>query len=368
MFRMKHVKNFVLTCSIIASPAFAAQQQYVPDSVDIKIGQMIMMGINERSMLAPSDTLRNELRYKTGGIIIFEKNIAKSSSYEQMKKLLSDLQSEAGIPLFTAIDEEGGKVHRLKEKYGFVPMPSAAVSGQYKKDSTYLYAYRLAQELKELGFNLNFAPVADVAINPDNPIIAKVQRSYSSSPLIVAEHAQAFIDAHHQWGIHTTLKHFPGHGSSSTDTHKDMTDVTKQWQIRELIPYSRIIDSGRCDAIISCHVVNCRLDTLCIPSTLSKTINTDLLRDVFGFNGVIFSDDMQMYAISKHYGLEKAIAMAINSGVDVLVFGNNVNASDRTTATQIHAIIRKLVDEGAISTGRIDESYRRILTLKNKTY
>ncbi len=338
------------------------------DSLDIKIGQMIMMGINERTSLDSMDTLRNELRYKTGGIIIFEKNLTKTSSAENLRKLISNLQAEASIPLFISIDEEGGKVHRLKEKYGFVPMPSAAVSGALSPDSTYNYAIRLAAELSYLGFNLNFAPVVDIAINPDNPIIAKVQRSYSSSADMVTNHALAFIRAHHHYGIHTTLKHFPGHGSSSTDTHKDLVDVTNQWQLRELIPYNRIIDSGQCDAIISCHVVNCHLDTNCIPSTLSKNINTDLLREVLGFNGVIFSDDMQMYAISKHYGIENAVAMAINSGVDVLVFGNNVNAFDRATATQVHAIIKKLVLSGVIDMKRIEESYRRIMALKNKKY
>jgi beta-N-acetylhexosaminidase len=341
-------------------------QVIIPDSLDIKIGQMIMVGINERTALSDSDILRNELRYKIGGIIIFEKNIAKTSSVPKLKKLIADIKTEASMPLFMAIDEEGGKVHRLKEKYGFVPMPSAAVSGVLSPDSTYNYAYRLASELRELGFNLNFAPVVDVAINPENPIIAKVQRSYSPSPNLVTEHALSFIRAHRVNGIHTTLKHFPGHGSSSTDTHKDMVDVTRQWQMKELIPYARIIDSGQCDAIISCHVVNCRLDTGCIPSTLSKAINTDLLRDVLGFNGVVFSDDMQMYAISKHYGIDKAIVMAINSGVDVVVFGNNVNPVDRITATEIHAIIKKLVLDGEISLQRIDESYKRIMFMKQK--
>jgi beta-N-acetylhexosaminidase len=361
-----------MICSLLSftSPGGITQvtDETTPDSLDIKIGQMIMMGINERSSLDSFDALREELKYRTGGIIIFEKNITKTSSAENLRKLIRDMQSCSGIPLFMAIDEEGGKVHRLKEKYGFVPMPSAAAAGLLPPDSSYSFASRLAQELASLGFNLNFAPVVDIATNPNNPIIAKVQRSYSASPDVVTKHAIAFIDAHHRYGIHTTLKHFPGHGSSSTDTHKDLVDVTRQWQMKELIPYHRIIDSGRCDAIISCHVVNCHLDTNCIPSTLSRTINTDLLREVMGFRGVVFSDDMQMFAISKHYGLEKSIAMAINSGVDVLVFGNNVSATDRATATQIHAIIRKLVLSGEIDIKRIDESYNRIMTLKYKKH
>jgi beta-N-acetylhexosaminidase len=363
---MKVIKHslLILLCSLTSALPSLYGQTISPDSLDIKIGQMIIMGINERTFLSDSDLLRQELHYKIGGIIIFEKNLTKTASAANLTKLITDLKAEASIPLFMAIDEEGGKVHRLKEKYGFVSMPSAAVSGALAPDSTYNYAYRLASELKGLGFNLNFAPVVDVAINPENPIIAKVQRSYSASPNLVTEHALAFIRAHRANGIHTTLKHFPGHGSSSTDTHKDLVDVTKQWQMKELVPYARIIDSGQCDAIISCHVVNCHLDTGCIPSTLSKAINTDLLRDVLGFNGVVFSDDMQMYAISKHYGIEKAIAMAVNSGVDVVVFGNNVNQFDRITATEVHGIIKKLVLNGEISLQRIDESYKRIMAMK----
>ena len=339
-------------------------------SLDIKIGQMIMVGINDRKSLDPNDSLRKELSAgKIGGIILFEKNIAKDSSAKKIKKLIEDLKSETPIPLFVGIDEEGGKVHRLKEKYGFVPMPSAFYLGNLSvTDSTYYYAKQLASELSDLGFNLNFAPVVDVDLNPDNAIISKVGRSYSCDPAIVTDQALVFIKAHHSKNVKATLKHFPGHGSSSTDTHKGLVDVTKQWQLKELIPYKRIIQSGECDAIVSCHVINCHLDTNCVPSTLSKVITTELLRDLLGFNGVVFSDDMQMYAISKNYGLEQSIKMAINAGVDVLVFGNNVNATDRITATKIHNIIMRLVQNKEITTNRIDESYLRILAFKKKKY
>lgn len=338
------------------------------DSLDFKIGQMIMVGINERTSLTSSDTLRKELASnKMGGIILFEKNIAKTNSYNTLKTLIQDLQDQAAHPLFISIDEEGGKVHRLKEKYGFVKMPSAAYLGSLNDlDSTYYYSKQLAEELKGLGININFAPVVDLALNKDNPIIAKVQRSYSSNSDSVVLHAMSFIKAHRANNVKTTLKHFPGHGSSASDTHKGLVDVTKQWQFKELIPYKEIIDAGQCDAIISCHVINCHLDTNCIPSTLSKTINGDILRGILGFKGVVFSDDMQMFAISKNYGRENSIKMAINSGVDVLVFGNNVNLTDRITASELHAIIKKLVKSGQISENRINEAYWRIAALKKK--
>lgn len=339
-------------------------------NLDAKIGQMIMVGINDRKVLALTDPLKKELlEQKIGGIILFEKNISKDLPKENLKKLIENLQSSLPIPLFMSIDEEGGQVHRLKEKYGFVPMPSAMYLGNLSSaDSTYHYAKQLAEELDYLGFNINFAPVVDLSLNPNNTVIVKRERSYSEDPLKVTDHATAFIKAHRSRNVKTALKHFPGHGSSTTDTHIGLVDVTKQWQFKEFIPYKKLFDAGMYDAIVSCHVINCHLDTNCIPATLSKIITTDILRDLLGFKGVVFSDDMQMYAIKKNYGLEKSIAMAINAGVDVLVFGNNVSATDRITATEIHNVIRKLVDNGTISKKRIDEAYKRIMDLKYRKY
>ena len=339
-------------------------------SLDDKIGQMILVGINNRKLLPVDDSLRKELKAnKIGGIILFEKNITNKASSDNLKKLIADMQAECSIPLFMAIDEEGGQVHRLREKYGFVSMPSAAYFGTISGiDTTTYYAERLASQLYNLGFNVNFAPGIDIALNPNNPIIAKRGRSYSSDAEVVAKHALAFIKAHHKYNVKTTLKHYPGHGSSSSDTHKGLVDVTKQWQFKELNPYKKIIDSDHCDAVVSCHVINCNLDKDCIPSTLSRIITTELLRDVLGFKGVVFSDDMQMAAISKNYGLKQSVKMAINAGVDVLLFGNNVNSTDRITASEIHAVVRKLVADGEVSTARIDESYNRIMELKKKTY
>lgn len=335
--------------------------------LDTMIGQMIMIGLNERTALSATDSLIKDLKYKIGGIILFEKNISKDSSYARLKKLNKELQKYALTPLFIAIDEEGGKVHRLKEKYGFVSMPSAEYMGSFTStDTTTFYSLRLGKQLQDLGINFNFAPTVDLASNPNNPIIAKVKRSFSKDPEMVVKHSLAFINAQHKYQVKTTLKHFPGHGSSSSDTHKGLVDVTKQWQFNELIPYKKIIESGTCDAIVSCHVINCHLDTTCVPSTLSPIITTELLREVLGFQGVVFSDDMQMYAITKNYGFEKSIMMAINAGVDVLVFGNNVNSQDRTTASQIHKTIKNLVITGQIKKERIEEAYNRIIALKLK--
>ena len=134
----------------------------------------------------------------------------------------------------------------------------------------------------------------------------------------------------------------------------------------ELTPYNNIIKANNCDAIMTAHIINCHLDTACLPATLSKTIVNDMLRKMMNYNGVIFSDDMQMFAISKNYGLENAIKLSINAGVDVLLFGNQVNPQDKISASQVHLIIKKLVKSGDISKDRINESYARIMKLKGK--
>jgi beta-N-acetylhexosaminidase len=335
--------------------------------LDVKIGQMVMVGVAERTSFTESDELLNAIKEdKVGGIVLYEKNIAPTNSKATLKKLISDMQAQASVPLFISIDEEGGKVHRLKEKYGFVSMASAAYLGKLdNRDSTYYYNHRLAALLKELGINVNYAPTLDVALNKDNPIIAKIERSFSDNPETVSRHALACIEAHHANGVKTIIKHFPGHGSSATDTHLGIANVTNQWKIIELMPYRDIIASGKVDAVMTAHIINCHLDTACLPATLSKTVITGMLRNLLGFNGVVFSDDMQMNAISKHYGVEKAIKMSIEAGVDVIMFANNAN-KDRITASEVHAIIKKLVDKGEISEERINESYERILELKGK--
>lgn len=341
---------------------------YENKSLDEKIGQMIMIGINDRKSILSTDTLLTEIKSgKVGGVILFEKNISNSNSSETLKKLISDLQASASTHLFMSIDEEGGKVHRLKEKYGFVPMPSAGYLGNLNNlDSTRYYTTNLAKELNELGINLNYAPCLDLATNPNNPIIAKVGRSYSADPAVVAQQASVSILAHHEQGVKTIVKHFPGHGSSSSDSHLGIVDVTNQWNVIELMPYNTLIKSGNIDAVMTAHIINEHLDASKLPGTLSKVIVTDILRNMLDFKGVVFSDDMQMYAISKNYGQENAIKLSILAGVDVLVFGNNVSPTDRIKASEIHAIIKKLVLSGEIPESRINEAYERILTLKNK--
>jgi beta-N-acetylhexosaminidase len=346
-------------CALLAHTALAQT-----DSLSIKIGQMILIGFADSRV---DDKVLKEVKEgKVGSVIIFEKNIPKTNSYLGLKKIIWTYQQAASLPLFIAIDQEGGRVNRLKEKYGFPKSVSAAYAGRSKSlDTVRFYAEATAATLAGLGINVNFAPVVDVAVNANNPIIAKVERSYSASEDTVALLAKQFIEAHRKVGVVTVLKHFPGHGSSKDDTHLGIADVTGTWSNRELSPYTQLLKEGSVDAVMTAHIVNKKLDARGLPGTLSDSIITHLLRKRIGYSGVVFSDDMQMHAITKHYGLEEAIRLAILAGVDVMTFSNNIMGSEERTVDKVHSIIKKYVQEELIPQSRIDESYRRIRELKN---
>lgn len=334
------------------------------DSLDIKIGQMILIGFPGAKV---DDKVLEEIRQgKVGSIIIFEKNIPAKNSYAELKKMTWTYQRAAPIPLFIAIDQEGGRVNRLKEKYGFPRSVSAARLGKFTLDSVQFYAETTAATLAGLGINVNFAPVVDLSSNPTNPIIAKPERAFSPQADSVALFAKEVIRQHRKLGVVSVLKHFPGHGSSKDDTHLGIADVTNTWNENELYPYKTLIESGEVDAIMTAHIVNKKLDAAGNPGTLSKKIIDSLLRRQFHFTGVVFSDDMQMHAITKHYGLEEAIKLSINAGVDILTFSNNISGSQERTVDKVHEIIKKFVQNGTISRERIDESYNRIMSLKQQ--
>ncbi|MBS1558165.1 MAG: glycoside hydrolase family 3 protein [Bacteroidetes bacterium] len=337
-----------------------------PDSLSIKIGQMIMIGMPKAEV--DSAVLAEVKTGKVGALIYFEKNIPKSSSaFAAFKKMSWTYQKAASIPLFICIDQEGGKVNRLKEKYGFTRSVTAQDIGKSKSlDSVRFYAEATAATLAGLGINVNFAPCVDVAVNPDNPVIVKHGRSYSANEDSVSLFAKEVVKEHRKYGVVTTLKHFPGHGSSQDDTHLGLADVTNTWQERELKPYRELISTGYADAIMTSHIVNKKLDHHALPGTLSKSILDSLLRKKLGYRGVIFSDDMQMKAIASNYGLEEAIRLSINAGVDILCFSNNIQGVEERTVEKVHTIIKKFVNNGAIPVSRIDESYHRVMNLKKR--
>lgn len=337
-------------------------------SLDQMIGQMIMIGIDDMTTAEGTERILYSIAMgHVGGVVLYEKNISKSEPFNTLRGLISGMQINAKIPLFVSIDEEGGRVSRLKTKYGF---PST-VTHQYlgnvnDADSTYLYSATTADLLDSLGINLNYAPDIDVNLNTENPVIGSLGRSFSEDYNEVAFHGMHYIRGHRDHRVGTVLKHFPGHGSSQNDSHFEITDVSRHWNFDEIRPYKMLIDSGYVDAIMTAHIINEHLDNRKVPATLSNKIIDGLLREYLGYDGVVFSDDMQMHAISKHFGFEKSIVEAINAGVDVVMFANNVSGNAYKSAEDIFDLIRRNVMSGHISEENIRESYDRIMLLKKK--
>jgi len=345
-------------------------------SLEVKIGQMLIVGFRGMSVRDPGgkQIIQDIQRFNLGGVILYDHDMVLKSSKRnikspaQVKSLVKQLQVASQIPLFIAIDQEGGKIRRLKEKFGFPRTVSAQNLG--KKNNlalTYQHASQMAKTLANLGINFNFAPVVDLNTNPNNPVIGKWERSFSADPQIVTKHARKFIKAHHAHGVLCSLKHFPGHGSSTDDSHLGMVDVTNTWVEAELEPYQKLINADKksiVDAIMIAHVFNRRFDST-YPATLSKRIVTGLLRDHLGYDGVIVSDDMQMKAITNHYRFEVAIQKTLEAGIDLIVIGNNLKYESDAVARTV-GIIKQLIQAGKITEARIDESYRRIQQLKRK--
>ncbi|MEM7534417.1 MAG: glycoside hydrolase family 3 N-terminal domain-containing protein [Chloroflexota bacterium] len=339
--------------------------------LDVKIGQMLLVGFQGLTVDQNSAIVRAIHNYHIGNIVLFDKGSQLGlgrrniSSSDQLHTLTDTLQASSGLPLLISTDQEGGVVNRLKPQYGFPASVSAERLGASNDlNYTYQQSLTMAQTMADVGINLNLAPVVDVNINPNNPIIARYGRSFSADPSVVTTHAQSFIRAHRTKNILCTLKHFPGHGSSQQDTHKGFVDVTHTWRNSELIPYEQLIQSGDCDAVMTAHIFNANLDDQ-LPATLSKPIITGILRDQLGFDGVVISDDIQMGAIRNHYSFETAIYHAVQAGVDIISIANNLTFN-RDVSIRAATTIREFVENGSISEERIDQSYQRIMKLKEK--
>lgn len=372
-------KLFLLLVAVVLS-SFSCQEadkkattkDTLTPTLTTMIGQMIMVGTRGMTIDEISPQFQQQIKDgKIGGIVLFDYDVIKKEAHrniqspEQVKGLIAGLQKNAPIPLFMAVDQEGGRVNRLKTKYGFPPSVSAQYLGDLDNvDSTQYYGNRTATVCQELGFNVNFAPAVDVNYNPESPAIGKIERSFSADPKMVVKHASIIIETQDTKGILSTLKHFPGHGSAQADSHYGVTDVTKYWQESELIPFEQLGKLDHNVAIMTAHVVNKNLDPD-FPATLSKKIITGILREKLGFQGVIFSDDMQMEAVNATFGFETLVKKSINAGVDVLVFGNNLKY-DEMIPTKAIDIITKMVEEGGITKERIEQSYQRILKAKRQ--
>ncbi len=339
-------------------------------TLDVKLGQMLMVGFRGATVGECQAFLDRVGRYHVGGVWLTDNEspmgvtLGNIRSPGQLKQLISELQRAAVMPLLVAIDAEGGQVIRIKEKYGFPAFLSPQALGERNDPAfTREQAALLASTLADAGINLNLAPVVDLNTNPHNPVIGGRGRAFSVDPDVVIRHAAAFIEAHHQRGVMCAIKHFPGHGSSSADSHLGLTDVTDGWSEGELLPYRELVRRRLADVVLTAHIMLRHLDPD-HPATLSRKIITGLLRKQIRFDGVVISDDLNMGAVRKYYSFEETIERAVGAGVDILLHGN-VDHYDEAIIEKTLNVLHRLVALGRIGVERIDESFNRIVALKS---
>lgn len=339
------------------------------EQLKAKIGQMLIIGFRGTKFQESSfiDKALGDL--KIGGVVLFDFDVPSGIfprnivNPKQTKQLISDLQKHSAVPLFVAVDVEGGFVNRLKPRYGFIDIPSAQKIGQGTPEQTKQVATILGKELHELGINFDFAPVVDLNINPKNPAIGSLERSFSADPIKVIAHAENFINGLSENKIISSIKHFPGHGSSQTDSHNGITDITNTFQAQELVPFQELIKKRAAITVMVAHVVNKNVDQN-FPATLSANFIQKFLKEMLGFGGVVVCDDLSMGAISQNYGAkEAAVKMAI-AGCDLLIISNNVKTYDEITPYQASGAIFEAVKAGKIPTSSIESSYEKIIKLK----
>lgn len=340
-----------------------------------QVGQMIVAGF--RGYEATAEAIQAVQELGVGGVIYFDRDVPTAAnrrnirSPQQLRALSDTLQrlaAQAGRPpLLIAIDQEGGRVNRLKPTYGFPSSVSAAYLGRVNHpDTTRFWARRTAQTCREAGINLDFAPCVDVNVNPRCPVIGALGRSFSTDTAVVTAQARLWVEALHEAGVLTSLKHFPGHGSSQNDSHLGLTDITRTWQReRELAPYRALFGEGYTDFVMVGHLLHREVDAD-YPASLSRRWIHDILRGELGFRGVVITDDLNMGAIVDHYSLERALELAVNAGVDMIIIGNNGTVYEPDlTARTVHILCR-LVQEGRIPRERIAEAYGRVMALKER--
>lgn len=333
-----------------------------------KAGQMVVVGFEGNSPSAKGVVaVTDQLAQGTiGGVMFLKKNVASLSSVAELNAGFRAAAPD-GKPFIT-LDQEGGSVERLTKDVGFKEIPNAAkiAATASLEEAEAIYA-EMARGIAEAGFSVNFGPVADLNTNRQNQIIAKFGRSYSANPEMVAAYDGAFIRAHHAAGVVTALKHYPGHGSSTADSHEGYVDITKTWADEELEPYRIMQANGLIDMVMVGHLYHADYSDAGdkTPSSLSKQWIEGVLRTDIGYDGVVITDDLEMGAIRDHYTLEQTITGAVRAGVDVLLFSNTAKYRPEL-GIEIRDILVSEAESDPEFAKRIDQSYQRILALKSR--
>jgi beta-N-acetylhexosaminidase len=359
--------------SVAPSVSASATPPPTPDatpagpSLEQRIAGLLVVGFRG-ARLADARWVRDALADRVlRGVILFDRDqltgkARNISSPAQVRQLTADLRAAAGDrPAFISVDQEGGVVTRLSPAHGFPAVASEATIGRGTTAAARQWATALAGTLADAGFNLNFAPVVDLDVNPKSPAIGALDRSFSANADVVVRMATIEIDAHRAAGVLTTLKHFPGIGSSTTNTDFGVADVTDTWSRTELEPFRRLVANRTADLVMAGHVVNRHLDAK-HPASLSRAVVGDLLRGELGWDGVTVTDDLQAAAITRTFGADEAVLLALEAGNDLLLFANQ-QVYDADIVDRVVATIAGAVRSGRIPESRIDEAHARVTRL-----
>jgi len=331
----------------------AARKLLAGMSIDEKIGQLIIGGYDNIAEILPV-ICENKL----GGVILYKKNIRSVSQTIRDINTLKESNRLNKIPIFISIDQEGGKVSRLPEEMGIY---ESALSIGNRNDPAYAFNFgsKTAKTLKQLGFNLNFAPIMDIYSNPQNTIIA--DRSFGITPERVSRIGLQVLKGLGSENIISTVKHFPGHGDTETDSHLALPVVNKslaELNNFEFKPFVEAIQND-VDMIMIAHIVLSKVDFL--PSSLSSEVVTNILRKQLGYKGVIITDDITMGAITENYTISEAAVKAVNAGCDIVF----VAQGTRNSVLVLNSL-KSALQNGQLTEQRLDESVYRILSLKLK--
>ena len=335
-----------------------------PLSLREKIARLLVVGFRGLSVDEAPWIRRAVTEDGLGGVILFDRHRSSTrprnvASPSQVKALTTELRALApDRALIIAIDQEGGLVTRLSPKYGFPEVLSEAAIGQKTVDEVRSWAEGLVATIADAGINLNFAPVVDIDVNPDNPAIGAIDRSFSADSAVVARDAEIEVEAHRSRGVKTALKHFPGLGSATANTDYGVADVTATWTDDELLPYRDLLAQDLVDVVMAAHVLNGQLDPNA-PASLSPATIDGLLRTDLGWDGVVVTDDMQAAAITDAFGFEESIQLAIEAGNDLLLFANQQVYDDGIVSKMID-LVESFIRDGTITEARIDASLARV--------
>lgn len=326
-------------------------------TLEEKIGQLLIVG---KEGFELDDEDKNQIdTNKVGGFVFFSRNIESEKQVVEMLQDLNEYNSKNKIPLFLSLDEEGGKVTRLSKIYKRLP-EAKVIGDKNNKEISFEFGEILGSMLKDLGFNLDFAPVLDINSNPKNPVIGS--RAFGSTVDKVVNNGVEVMEGIKSVGVIPSVKHFPGHGDTSVDSHIDLPKVDKTYSELdnlELIPFKEAIKKD-VDMIMVAHILFPQID-LDLPATLSEKIIKDILRDKLDFKGVIISDDITMGAIKKNYSIEEASASFIKNGGDIVLV---CHGKDNPSA--VIQKIKEIIDTGEMEIGELDKKLYRILSLKQR--